>query len=316
MRIDLPSEIFKNEQSLPDLLYLLRAIADGRHDWVVSPDVIDQAERFFATHVPKLARTYAELAEKSMVAAVWSGQLDSAATVRVEADKLDDYVADLCRPALIVVEDETSDGYFLRAIARSFGAKRVLEALAKGWLELQHGGGGSLLRITSIAVGKYRVQPRVIALLDSDRMIPNQTTDSHRKAEQIQKLGINTHVLQMREAENYAPNRVLITIGRRKEAHRKLTHLKKLSKEQRDHYDMKLGFGPEDKQPRIPQDQVDLYKDLDISIILGLRGGFGKNILSKLEEMSPTLTSRDFDALGEDVSSELRSLLNKISSVI
>jgi hypothetical protein len=282
----------------------------------VTPDVIDQAGIYFTDHAPKLARTYSELAEKSMVAAAWSGQLDSAATVQVEVDKFEDYVADLCRPALIVVEDEQSDGYFIRAVARTFGANRVIEALSKGWLELQHGGGGSLLRITIAAAEKYRIRPMVIALLDSDRMIPGQKTDSHRKAEKIQELGIEAHVLEMREAENYAPNRVLVTIGKRKETYPRLSHLKKLSEEQRAHYDMKLGFGPTDKQPKIPQEQAALYKDLEVSVILGLRGGFGKNILSKLDEMSPTLTPRDFETLGDEVASELRSLLNKISSVI
>jgi hypothetical protein len=317
VRIDLPREVFTNKEFLPELLYLLRTVADGRHDWVVTPDVIDQAGIYFTNHVPELARTYSELAEKSMVAAAWSGRLDSAATVQVEADKLKDYVADLCRPALIVVEDENSDGFFIRAIARTFGANRVLESLTKGWLELQHGGGGgSLPRITSAAVEKYRVRPRVVALLDSDRMVPGQRTDSHRKAEEIQNLGVDTHVLEMREAENYTPNRVLITIGKRIETYPRLSHLKRLSKEQRAHYDMKFGFGSTDKQPKIPQEQADLYKNLGISVILGLRGGFGKHILSKLEEMSPNLTPRDFESLGDEVASELRSLLNKISSVI
>ncbi|MFE4177508.1 hypothetical protein ACFRR7_36645 [Streptomyces sp. NPDC056909] len=316
MRIDIPSEVFSTEEALPDILYLLNTVVQGRHEWATNPQVVETAGYYLRKHAPKNAQAYVELARKSMVAAMWSGSSDAPTTVRVEAENLRDYVADLVRPALVVVEDRDSDGHFIRALACVFASQRLLKALENGWIELEHGGGGSLARIAGSTAEKFKVCIRAVAILDSDRMTPNQATQSHRKAEQIQKLGISVHVLELREAENYAPNRTLAETGRKRDASRRLAHLKKLTPEQRGHYDMKYGFGPVDKEPKIPAEQSSLYDGVDRLTLMGLRGGFGKNVLKVLEDTSHNLTSRDFEALGVNILSELRSLMTKISNVI
>jgi hypothetical protein len=316
LRIDLSVEVFSAEEALPDILYLLNTVVDGRHEWATYPEVVEAASAYLRKHAPKLAQSYATLAHKSMVAAVWSGSSDAPKTVMVEPDSLTECVADLCRPALVVVEDRDSDGHFIRAVARVFGSQRLLRALDEGWLELEHGGGGSLARIAEAAVGKFKVCIRVVALLDSDRMIPGEETLSHRKAAKIRDLGAGVHVLELREAENYAPNRTLIETGRKRESSKRLAHLKKLTPEQRGHYDMKHGFGPTDKEATIPPAQETLFDGLDKATLRGLRGGFGKNILKVLEETSHTLTPRDFEALDVNLAAELRSLIAKISHVI
>src|SRR5262249_13891263 len=119
---------------------------------------------------------------------------------------------------LRIVEDQDSDGCFIRVLARVLQADQVLRALSQGWLEIEHGGGGSLAKVAESAVGRYRRLVRVAALLDSDRMVPGQRTNSHEKADRLRLLGVLVHVLELREAENYVPNRILRTIGRPRDA--------------------------------------------------------------------------------------------------
>ncbi|HET8681919.1 MAG TPA: hypothetical protein VFM54_08605 [Micromonosporaceae bacterium] len=277
--------------------------------------MIAAAERYLAEHAPRLAPTYVELGRKGTVAAAWSGAT-GARTVRVGAGDLADHACDLCRPALLIVEDQDSDGCFIRSLARVLRADQVLRALVQGWLEIQHGGGGSLTKVAKSAVGRYRRQVRVAVLLDSDRLVPGQHTRSHMKADELRTLGVLVHVLELREAENYVPNRVLRAIGRPHEASRKLGLVKRLTPQQRGHFDMKTGFGPPGGPPVVPSEQAALFGDLEEDVRLGLRGGFGKDLLRRMEDAGGHLTEQDVAGLGADVLVELRALLVTIASVI
>jgi hypothetical protein len=123
-------------------------------------------------------------------------------------------------------------------------------------------------------------------------------------------------VLEFREAENYVPSRVLANIGRQRVASRKVGLLKKLTPQQRGHFDMKGGFGPVDEPPVVPTSQTELFAGVEMDVLKGLRGGFGKDLLKRLEDMSGNLTEQDFVSLGADTSAELRTLLTKLTRVI
>jgi len=315
LRVNLAVEVFSEAEALPDLLNLLRCFAEGRHDWVADAVVIAAAERYLAEHAPQLASTYIELGRKGTVAAAWSGSIGTGA-VQVGAADLAEHASDLCRPALLIVEDQDSDGCFIRVLARVLQAEQVLRALSQGWLEIEHGGGGSLAKVAESAVGRYRRLVRVAALLDSDRMVPGQRTNAHEKADRLRLLGVLVHVLELREAENYVPNRILRAVGRPRDASRKLDLLKRLTQQQRGHYDMKIGFGPVNSSPNVPDEQAGLFGDLDAEVLLGLRGGFGRDLLKRLEDDGGRLTERDFAGLGADVLAELRALLSALISVI
>jgi len=128
------------------------------------------------------------------------------------------------------------------------------------------------------------------------------------------------HVLELCEAENYVPNRVLGNVGAgrdaKRDASRKLDLLKRLTPQQRAYFDMKKGFVPSRDGQVIHNDQISLFDGLDQRVVVGLRGGFGSDLLKKMEEMSNNLAERDFASLGVDVVAELRTLLTKIASVI
>lgn len=315
MRVNLAVEVFSEAEALPDLLNLLRCFAEGRHDWLADPVVIAAAERYLAEHAPQLASTYVELGRKGTVAAAWSGTIGTRG-VRVGPADLAEHAADLCRPALLIVEDQDSDGCFVRGLARAFQADQVLRALSQGWLEIEHGGGGSLAKVAQSVVGRYRRLVRVAALLDSDRMTPGQRTNAHEKADRLRLLGVLVHVLELREAENYVPNGILRAVGRPRDASRKLDLLKRLTQHQRGHYDMKIGFGPVKGPPLVPDEQAALFGSLDMEVLLGLRGGFGRDLLKRMEDDGGHLTERDFAGLGLDVLAELRALLSTLANVI
>jgi hypothetical protein len=316
MRVDLTTEAFTEADALTNLLALMRCFADGRHDWVASDAVLAAAERYLSEHAPRLAAVLLDLGRKGAVATLWGGPSGLGQLVQVSGSDLPDYTADLCRPATLVVEDQDSDGCFIRAIARVFAADRVELALANGWLEICHGGGGSAVKVAEAAAGRYRRVPLVSALLDSDRMVPGQRTAAHDKADRLRMLGIAVHVLEFREAENYVPNRVLRGVGRAREASRRLELLRQLTLRQRAYLDMKVGFGPVNQPPRVHPAQQDLFRDVHQQVLIGLRGGFGNDLLRQMADTSESLTEQDFASLGDGVAAELRSMLLTVSSVI
>lgn len=313
MRVDIAAGVFHAPDALTDLLNLLRCFAEGRHDWVADPAVIDASRRYFTGHAPHFVGGATELAAKGTVATAWTGSSDPPLTVRIEPENLAQYASDLCQAAVLVVEDQDSDGHFVGALAEIFRAERLRRALAEDWLQIGHGGGGSLAKVAKSATEHFQLCVRVAALLDSDRLVPGARTASHTKADSLVGLGIVVHVLELREAENYVPNKVLARCGRPREASSKLELLKRLSPEQRGYFDMKDGFKRADA---VPSAQSGLFSGLDDRILRGLGHGFGTDLLHRLSGMKEDLTEHDFAALGTDVVPEIRRLLCAIASVI
>jgi hypothetical protein len=323
VRVELAAEVFAETDDttetydLNDLLALVRCFVQERHEWVTDPMVVLAVQEFLPKQLPALADTYIALAREAAVARAWTGTSQAGDVVRVRRVDLGDYAADLCQPAVLVVEDQDSDGSFLRAVVHAFNAERVETALVRNWLEIHHGGGsGSLVKVAEVVAGRYRRLVRVVALLDSDRMIPRQRTPNHDKAERLHKAGVVVHVLALREAENYVPHRVLKEVGRVSDASRKLALLRQLTPEQRGHLDMKVGFGRADQPPTIHAEQAELFGPLEQQVLLGLRGGFGKDLLKRMEQNKATLTEQDFVSLGPEVAADLRALLVALASRI
>jgi hypothetical protein len=322
VRVELAAEVLVEDDcaeryDLNALYALLRCFADGPHDWVADERVVAAAAAFLPRHLPQQAQTYLELARDGLVGQRgWTGTSQATEVVRVERADLDDLSADLCRPAVLVLENHESDGYFITAIAHAFGADRVRTALVREWLQIEHGGGGDLVKVAERAAGRFRRLTRVVALLDSDRLVPRQRTANDDNAERLAASRIVTHVLILREAENYAPHRVLAAIGRRREAADKLRAFKTLDRDQRGHFDMKKGFGPTNGPPKIKEEQTVLYANLGRQARFALRGGFGQDILKRMHDSRESLSAKDFAHLGETAVAELRELLAAVESRI
>ncbi|MEU8128730.1 hypothetical protein AB0B68_16065 [Micromonospora sp. NPDC049049] len=319
MRVELTADVFVDvgdpaDQFDPtDLYVLLRCFPDRRHDWVTNYGVVAAVEAYLPKHLPDLADTYVALARDAMVQQAWTGTTQQRDLVRVGRADLADHSADLCRPAVLVVENSSSDGGFLHTVACALRHERVLTALERAWLEVHSAGGsGEVPRVAREHAVRYRRLVRVVALLDSDSLIPGQRTPNHDQAEKLAAEEIAVHVLALREAENYVPHRVLAGIGKPKQASQKLSLLRRLTPQQRGHLDMKTGLGK--RKPEAVEKQKELFEGLDLAVQLGLHDGFGKNLLERLAEYREQLTERDFATLGDEVVAELRTMLDLIAS--
>lgn len=314
MRVSLAADVFAEAAALTDLIMLLRSFASGPHDLVAEPKATSAAVQYLSEHAPSLAGTYATLAQKGTVAAAWTATPSAGPVIEVTNADLADHSSDLCRPAVVVVEDSESDQHFIKALCTALRSDRLRRALDNGWVEITHGGGtGGLQRVAKRNAARFKKVKRVAALLDSDRMLPDQSTSSHAKADRLRAEGVVVHVLEFREAENYVPNRVLAGVRYHRGTHQRLEHLKRLTQVQRAHFDMKHGFGHTNG---IPPAQRSLFESVAPGTVRGLREGFGSSLLQRLEEASDYLTERDFASLGDDVVAELRAMLDKLASVI
>lgn len=317
MQLELRPEIFGPPESLPTILDLLVCVQEGRHIWAPDDVALASADTYLREHLPRLADAYLTLGRKGLVDLQWTSSIERPDVVVVDATSLADLASDLRRPAIVVVEDRDSDGSFIEALCQIFNASRVLHSLSLGWLEIRHSGGsGSLPSVAREEIERFHRKVRVAVLFDSDRLLPGQCTQAHAKAAELAKSGALVHVLEFREIENYLPNRVLAAVRPIRVSSYRLRFLKLLTLEQRAFYDMKHGFGPAGGDPQVMVEQAPLFGSLAVQTIRGLRGGFGRGVASKLPGMAPSLTSRDFEALGPAVVTEINEILVKIAQVL
>ncbi|MER5643871.1 hypothetical protein [Streptosporangium sp. NPDC002524] len=319
MRVELNGDVLAVGNLSADILEFMRLFTRGNHDWIVDPEEVERFADYFCEHAPTLASTYAEFATKaSVVSQAWS--VTDRPTVSVSRVTIEDDLHDLRQPAVLIVEDAVSDKYFLLGIARVFGGDDIAEAVEEHRLELLHGGGKDRAYAQApITRERFRRTSRVALFLDSDRLVPGETTKCHKLAEQLEPLGVAVHVLELREAENYVPNEVLRGALRPREASLLLDHLKKLTPEQRGYFDMKHGFPrPREGAPRTPPGHQDLYDEVPDQVIDKLRAGFGTKLSELLESeaASGKLVARHFEDLGKGVVEELCSILTMLRKII
>ncbi|WP_326565912.1 hypothetical protein VSH64_29075 [Amycolatopsis rhabdoformis] len=290
-------------------------VATGRHRWLPSEAVMTSAHSYLRSNAPKIADSMVEIATKSFVASAWSTE-KPASTAPISVEDLHRSTEDLAKAAVLVVEDLSSDGNFIRALAKIFNRTVITEALTKRWLVIRHSGGERLEVVARDERQNFNNIVRVVALLDSDKWTSNLRTKSHNKADRLRRQGVKVHVLDMREAENYAPNKILALCGNPAESSRKLGHLKRLDREQRAHFDMKHGFGQVNRPPTIREEQKVLYGSLPDSTVKGLRGGFGTQILRIFEEHSHIVREIHFEDPAIGARKEINELLLKIQEVL
>ncbi|WP_067180507.1 hypothetical protein [Microtetraspora niveoalba] len=318
MRVEIDTEVLRNDEHVRHVWELLLFFSQGRHDWVIKPMAVDQAAEFFRTHLPTQARVGAEMAMKAGAAGAWA--VDVRPVHVITTSTISEDVHDLRQPAALVVEDVVSDRCFVLAITRVLDGDDVRAAIERGFLDLRHGGGKHrAAQQTADCLARFRRTPRVALLLDSDRLAPGQVTGCHKLADELRSQGARVHVLELREAENYVPNKVLGGIRPHRESSKRLDALKSLSRTQRGHFDMKKGFPPANGGRRKISDlHAGLYDDLPDRVMDGLREGFGSNLTELLHRAANAgrLTPSDFAGLGEGVLPELRELIAMLRDII
>ncbi|GHA56667.1 hypothetical protein GCM10010330_05310 [Streptomyces tendae] len=341
MRVEIPVDLLTGRQGDENAELVLKLIAffrEARHEWVISPRDVDAVHAFLERHVPVLAQIYLLLAQKASMAQAWAPHGGTAGVVRVAGETLAADLRDLERPAVLVVENAIYDWQMIEALARLLGCEDVIDAKNGSRLGVYNGGGKDGATQHAVdQVAQFSRTKRVVLVIDSDSFHPADRTGNHEKAEAAAREGVSSHVLSFREMENYIPNRVLArqpkkTVGMSSMAKR-LESLKKLSPEQRAHFDMKHGFkgkprGGLDRKSRhsgktgatyiIPPRHGDLYDEVAERDLVTLQEGFGTDLpgLFLQEVLRGGISDRDLDGLGPGVKEELKSMFETIRGVI
>lgn len=315
MRVELTSDALADPAAVTAVLNLLSCFVDGRHDWAANDADVEALVNYLRVSAPAMSAVAVTLlGEKAITADGWTGTNTHVTTVTVTATTLEAAAHDLCQAALLVVENLHADRRFVESVAWIFGATRIVRAFEQGWLRPHHsGGGGDMPRVVAEARRHFRSTVRIVALADSDRHLPTDTADIETRLASAVEDGVTVHVLLLREAENYLPDKVL---AQRRQCSHTLAAVRQLVPHQRGYYDMKKGFGPPDQSVKIPRHQQSLYESLPPQTRSDLRGGFGREILEQLHEHKGTLRPDDFAAIDPTVEQDLRILLSKIDRVI
>jgi hypothetical protein len=320
MRVELSADVLSDD-GLELIATLIRYFSEDRHDWVVGVRQLPALEAYFTEQAPKRAGVWTHLASKSVVSQAWTAGPPRRGTVTVTRESLADHVEDLGSAARCVVENSEGDRAFVLAIAHALGVEKVIIAKERGWLKFVQGGGsGEVPKVARREREDFRRTTRVVFLFDSDRMTPEETSKHEANANELREDGIDGHILRLREAENYVPNRVLAAAPvsePRRTLHERIDHLKTLTPEQRGHYDMKKGFSKGERL-QIPAAQHDLYRSLPEHTQVGLRLGFGDGLTQILlrEAEAGNLDESDFDALGPGVRDELHAILDLLHQIL
>ncbi|MCL9794283.1 hypothetical protein [Frankia sp. AgKG'84/4] len=317
MRILSDPDVFLDDELFETLIAFMAMVIEGRHLWDVDPLSAERAADYFGRHAPTRAQAYRQLTEKSVTAGVYRSRgQDNRPTITATAARA--MVADLLRPALVILENQESDGLLLRAVFRAFGRVDLIDALERGWLLFRHaGGGGAMFRKTAMEAAREYVEVvRLCGVLDSDRRVPSARTSQHDHAGEISAHGIAIHVLEFREAENYIPPAALSRVMDGGHHSVVAAAVARLTSDQRGVFDMKAGFFDSRKKRIIIRDeQLPLFGTLSAADLQELGRGFGPKVMNCLSG-PPPLGIADFADLGPDVQPELERLLAMIDEVL
>lgn len=223
------------------------------------------------------------------------------------------------RPAYVVVENRDSDKAFLDAMIRAFDRGELRAALDAGWVELESDGGGGAIpkRVRNLVARAGKGPRRILILSDSDRLMPGEHT---KTVENIQACGrehgIAAAILHKREIENYLPSSALQRVSRkRKGVYNAFLYL---TQEQRDHYDMKKGFGKDEVtgQPKIPRAQAALFAQVPPRILRALCGGFGDKVCEYFTNAADVIDAYAVRNTCASEPSEIEDILDAIEHLI
>ncbi|MFI9642534.1 hypothetical protein ACIG87_21155 [Micromonospora sp. NPDC051925] len=279
MHLDVRPEVFVQGDKMT-VLKLLEMLMVERHEWRPDGQTVDSAARFADTLPIDGVGVFIEHAfteAESSTAAPVGRQ------VPITAADLKELVADLSRPAVLVVEDEISEECFLLALAEAFAEQRILHAIKADWLTVGHAGGKDRMpQFVERRRRQFALLVRVAALLDSDRKHAGHRTRNDTYARKIRAIdGVELHMWAGREMENYIPCRAWEESLPTRQP--KVDALRSKSIEERRYLDVKEHLG---SMPR------------------------------PLINADTCLTEEDFAELGPDVVAELRELLAMIHRIL
>lgn len=279
MHLDIKPEVFVQGDKMA-VVKLLELLMLERHEWRPDSQTAASAARFADTLPFDGVKVFVEAAftEAASTVAAPSGR-----RARITAAELKDLVADLSRPAVLVVEDEISEECFLLALAEAFGEQRIVHAIQADWLTIGHAGGKDRMQqFVERRRRQFAILVRLAALMDSDRKYDGHRTRNDTYAARIRAIdGVELHLWSCREMENYIPCRAW-----------------------------------EDSLPtRMPKVNVLRNKSVEERRYLDVKKHFG-DMPKPLIAQHTCLTEEDFAELGPEAVAELRELLAMIHRIL
>ena len=289
MLLDVDEAVFDAADHEP-VIDLLKMVAGKRHDWFPRLTGAIRADDFVGRLTAAEVRLPAltEWARHAVEEATNPAPEDDRQIVSVAPAELDAVVADLAKPAVLLVENEFGDGGFVRAAAQALGEARIIAALDGNprWLIFGHGGGkDQLSQLAAARCAEFGVLVRVAVLLDSDRDQDGAEGNAD-KVEKIHAAGVpHVHMWVWRMMENYVPFVVWEEHFARQTS--TLQHLRQMNPAERGYRHLKHDF-------------------------VGRRG----RMPNPLFRPDVPVTEQDFDELGPDVVAELREVFAMIYEVL
>lgn len=313
MRVRIEPDVYEDPTAWEALDRLVHLFGTGRHRWDVDdPVAVEESAWLGDIRGSSREQRVLEVLQKS-VRALADPLPDRCHTlvcvVGASGLSAQDAADVLEQPAVLVVENEQSDGRFLYALIEAYDRVGLLEALEQRWLELDHAGGyGQMASRVERRLERTRNPGRIQVLADSDRLYPGHQSQTVTKVERIaMDLGVVVHILEKRDSENYLP---LVALQRARQQKVYRAFSQRLSDVQRDHYDMKKGFGG-----ALPTAQAALFQDLPSSVVTDLTGGFGPSV-GQLWEPYPAGLRQGIDARCRATPGELPGILDLLEGAV
>lgn len=226
---------------------------------------LDSGDLFFLMDLLKSSSKYPQPKRESDCIIKVNGESFSVNRI-IGISEACEYIAS---PAIIIVENGTNDGYFLRTIERNFDSSINFERLlSENIVAIDNGGGsGALSRVEyylSIHQQKAKLL-RCLVIVDGDKRFPGDNDYANKKKQEkesreFSQKGILYHILSKRALENYMPDDVFID-QKRKFGDSWVNAYVKLSDKQKDYFYTASGFKKD-----IPNKLENKFENLPIEI--------------------------------------------------
>lgn len=322
MRVTIADAVFRSTACFDALDRILDHFISERHRWEIGDVDAIKGSSWLASG-DRVSRRNTEILEKCFVAAAHASRRPMH-TLQVIVDVTPnppnrlapaDAVSYLASPAIVIVENEESDGAFLTAIINAYGRTDLWFAFQSRWIELDHAGGyGEIEKRIRRYLERNQGPRRVLVVTDSDRLFPGHQSQTFKKIDEAcTTLGVPYIVLAKRAIENYLPVGALQRSGNSDcyQAFLKLTTV------QRDHYGMKKGFGRDKSDaPRVLDEQAAIFEHVPRKALENLCGGFGGEAWKLFQTAADVITADTMNLTCTADPRELPELLDRIEAIV
>jgi hypothetical protein len=322
VKVAIEDNVFNAPTAFEALDRILDHFLSGRHRWEI--DDVDRIKNSpWLAGGDRVSQRNTEILEKCFVAAATAsrGRMHTQGvavdTTPALPNRLSptDALTYLSSPAIVIVENEESDGAFLATLVHAYDRVDLWQALESRWIDLDHAGGyGEIEKRLERYLDRTQGPPRALVLADSDRLYPGHLSATFTKIDEVcTRLGIPYVVLEKRAIENYLPVGALQRSNRRNCYQAFL----KLGMIQRAHYGMKKGFSRDDSgTPVVHADQAMIFQHVPTRVLEDLCGGFGPDVWELFRDARDVITADTLNLTCDSNPLELPRLLDRIEALI